>query len=54
MPGLYAKEAMYYEGMQEVKAYIDSGGDLQKRFAAKASLEDLKHIPTPENIKIPE
>lgn len=54
MPGCFAKEAMYYEGMMEVKQYIDAGGDIKKIFAGKIGLADLAEVPIPENIKIPE
>jgi len=43
-PGLFTKEAMYYEGMLEVKKYIDEGGDSSKLFAGKIGLEDLDKV----------
>lgn len=52
-PGCNAREAMYYEGMLEVKDYIENGGDVQKLFAGKVGLEDLKYIPTPKDPVIP-
>jgi len=43
-PGLFTKEATYYEGMLEVKNYIDGNGDINKLFAGKIGLEDLAKI----------
>ena len=54
MPGCNAREAMYYEGMLEVKDYLDSGGNIQKLFAGKIGLDDIDQIPIPENQIIPE
>lgn len=53
MLGCFAREAMYYEGMQEVKAYIDNYGDLTSLFSGKASLNDLKKLSSNENIIVP-
>ncbi|MCH7640839.1 DUF1704 domain-containing protein [Patescibacteria group bacterium] len=54
IPGLNAREAMYYEGMLEVKDYLDTGGNIQKLFAGKIGLADLELVPIPENQIIPE
>jgi hypothetical protein len=53
LPGCNAREAMYYEGMLEVKNFIDKGGDMYKLFSAKAGLEDIKYLPLPKHIIIP-
>jgi hypothetical protein len=53
-PGLFAKEAMYYQGMLEVKGFIDEGGDIRKLYAGKVGLEDLEYVPIPENQVIPQ
>ena len=53
MPGVFAREAMYYEGMIEVKNFIDSGGDIRKLYAGKVGLADLQKIPIPEKQIVP-
>ncbi len=53
MPGCHAKEAMYYEGMLEVKDFLESGGSIKKLYAGKASIEDLKYFPIPKGQIIP-
>jgi hypothetical protein len=53
-PGVFAKEAMYYEGMIEVKDFLDSGGEVKKLYAGKIGLTDLEYIPIPKEIIIPE
>lgn len=55
-PGLYAKEAVYYEGMIEVKKYLDDGGDVRKLYAGKFGLEDLDLVAKdiPEDIIVPD
>ena len=45
---------MYYQGMREVKAYLDQGGNLAKLYAGKFGLKDLQDVPIPENELIPE
>jgi len=52
-PGVFAREAIYYEGMLEVKKYIEEGGSIRKLFAGKVGLKDLKYIPVPKDIIIP-
>lgn len=52
-PGCYAKEAVYYEGMLDVKAYVDAGGDISKLFAAKVGLADLKLLTEVNEVIIP-
>lgn len=54
MPGVFAREAVYYEGMQEVKNYLDNGGDIRKLFAGKVGLAEADIIPVPRNQIIPE
>ncbi len=51
--GLYAREAVYYEGMLEVKEYLEKDGDIKKLFAAKADIGDLDIIPIPKNLILP-
>jgi len=53
-PGLFAKEAVYYQGMLEVKKFLDEGGDVHKLYAGKVGLADLHYSPIPENQIIPE
>ncbi len=53
-PGLFAKEAVYYQGMLEVKKYLDDGGDVKKLYAGKVGLEDLEYAPIPQHQIIPE
>ncbi|MFV1917176.1 MAG: tyrosine/phenylalanine carboxypeptidase domain-containing protein, partial [Patescibacteria group bacterium] len=52
-PGCFAREAMYYEGMLEVKDYLEGGGDIRKLYAGKVGLRDLDLVPIPENQVIP-
>ena len=53
MSGVFAREAMYYEGMLEVKNFIDQGGDIRKLYAGKVGLADLQKIPVPEKQIVP-
>ncbi len=53
-PGVFAKEAMYYEGMIEVKDFLKSGGGVKKLYAGKIGLTDLEYIPIPKGIIVPE
>ena len=53
MPGCYGRESMYYEGMLEVKRYIENGGDLKKIYAGKMGLQDIHLFPLPNNEIIP-
>lgn len=53
IPGCFAREAMYYEGMQEVKAYIDNDGDLVSLFSGKAGLKDMDKLSGGKNIIVP-
>lgn len=41
IPGCFAREAMYYEGMLEVKNYLDEGGDTRKLYAGKSACRIL-------------
>jgi len=52
-PGFFAREGIYYQGMQEIKQYLKGGGKIEKLFAAMAGLVDLSYIPIPEKIIIP-
>lgn len=52
-PGLFARELMYYEGMLEVKKYLNDGGDIKKLFAGKVGLADLDFVSVPKNQVIP-
>lgn len=54
IPGCNAREAMYYEGMMEVKNYLEDGGNIRKLYAGKVGLQDLDYIPTPKNLIIPD
>jgi hypothetical protein len=45
---------MYYQGMLEVKAYLDHGGSVAKLFAGKAGLDDLPSMPIPPHELIPD
>ena len=51
--GCFAKEALYYEGLQEVKSFVDGGGNIHQLFAAKAGLQDIASIPIPTGTLIP-
>ena len=51
--GCFAKEALYYEGLIEVKEYIDSGKDLKKLFSGKFGLNDLDSLPEPTQVLLP-
>jgi hypothetical protein len=53
-PGVFAREAIYYEGMLEVKKYIEGGGSVEKLFSGKVSLKYIDNIPIPEKIIIPQ
>jgi hypothetical protein len=52
-PGCFAKEAIYYEGMIEVKKYLDEGGSAEKLFSGKFGLADLAEVPSSENVLLP-
>ncbi len=54
LSGCNAREAMYYEGMLEVKDFLHDGGDIRKLFAGKVGLTDLDSIPIPQNQIIPQ
>jgi len=51
--GCFGKEAMYYEGMFEVKHFLDNGGDVEKLYCAKVGLEDILYLEKPQNAIIP-
>jgi len=51
--GVFAREAIYYEGMLEVKNYLEDGGDIRKLYAGKVSLDMLNYIPIPKNQILP-
>ena len=53
IPGVFAREAIYYEGMLEVKEYLDAGGDIRKLFAGKIGLDMLDFLPIPKNQILP-
>lgn len=53
VPGCFAREAIYYEGLIEVKKYLDNGGDVKKLFSCKSSLEDLDKVPIAKNTILP-
>lgn len=52
-PGSNAREAIYYEGMQEVKKYLKNNGEVAKLFAGKVGIKDLKYIPLPPTQIVP-
>ncbi len=52
--GCFGKEAMYYEGMIEVKKYIDNDGDIEKLYSAKIGLADLPYVEIPNEVLIPD
>lgn len=52
-PGVYAREAMYYEGMLEIKNYLDTNGSVEKLYSAKVGLQDLEYIETSKDVIIP-
>ena len=54
MPGCFAREAMYYEGMVEVKNYLDGGGGIRKLYLGKVGLEYVDIVPIPEDQVIPQ
>jgi hypothetical protein len=51
--GVFAREAMYYEGMMEVKDYIDSQGDVKLLFSGKFGLDDLSLAPLLDKVIVP-
>lgn len=53
VPGVFAREAIYYEGMLDVKNYLDEGGDVRKLFAGKVGLSDCANIPVPKKQILP-
>lgn len=53
MPGVFAREAIYYEGMIEVKNYLDGGGDIRNLYAGKVGLAEADIVPLPKNQIIP-
>jgi hypothetical protein len=52
-PGVFAREAIYYEGMIEVKNYLEKSGDIRKLYAGKVGLADVNIIPVPDDQIIP-
>lgn len=54
MPGCFAKEAMYYEGMVEVKKFLDEDGNVRKLYSGKFGLRDLEYTPIVAGAIIPE
>src|SRR3989304_4073845 len=52
-PVVFAREAIYYEGMLEVKNYLDKGGDIRKLYAGKVGLDMLNFLPIPKNQILP-
>ena len=53
IPGVFAREPMYYEGMIEVKNYLEKGGDIRKLYAGKVGLTEVDNIPLPDRQVIP-
>lgn len=53
MFGCYGREVMYYEGMLEVKNYLENDGDIKKLYAGKIGLKNVNIIPIPKNEIIP-
>ena len=54
LPGCNVREAIYWEGMLEVKKYLDEGGDLRKLYSGKVGLDDVDYLPESENVILPE
>jgi hypothetical protein len=54
IPGCFAKEAMYYEGMLEVKNFLDNGGDIKKLYSGKVGLADIPYTQVPDDVIIPQ
>lgn len=54
LPGLFARDAIYYQGMLDVKNYLDQGGDPLPLFAAKTSLQYIKQVNPHPNTIIPQ
>ena len=52
--GVFAREAMYYSAMMDVKNYLDGGGNVEKLYSGKIGFEDFDHIEVPEDIIIPQ
>jgi hypothetical protein len=40
--------------MIDVKRYIDEGGSLEKLYAGKIGLDDIKYVPIPDQVVIPD
>jgi len=53
LPGFFAREATYYEGMLEVKNYLENKGDIRKLYAGKIGLDDINITSLPDNQIIP-
>jgi hypothetical protein len=52
IPGCYAREAAYYEGMLEVRDHLNGGGDIKQLYSAKAGVEDLGWVESVEGVRM--
>lgn len=43
-PGAFTKDFIYFKGYQQIKNFIDNGGDIKKLYIGKFNLEDLQKI----------
>lgn len=53
-PGVFAREAMYYSAMLDVKNYLDNGGNVEKLYAGKFGFDDFDQVEIPKDIIIPQ
>ncbi len=54
VPGCNAREAIYWEGMLDVRDYLESGGDINKLYAGKIGLADINYLPESEDVVLPQ
>lgn len=52
-PGCNAREAIYWEGMMDIKRYLENGGSLKKLYSGKIGLQDIEYIPENEDVILP-
>lgn len=54
LPGCNVREAIYWEGMIDVREFIQNGGNINKLYMGKVGLEDLEYLPEPDDVILPQ
>ena len=52
--GVFAREAMYYSAMMDVKNYLDGEGDVEKLYSGKFGFDDFGYIDVPVDVIVPQ